>query len=52
MKLIGGDPWRDAVELHRRIAYVHGDITLWTNLTGGEVIDFWGGLNVDLIKFR
>jgi ABC-2 type transport system ATP-binding protein len=37
--LFGGDPWRDAVSLHRRLAYVPGDVTLWPNLTGGEVID-------------
>jgi ABC-2 type transport system ATP-binding protein len=39
VELLGGDPWRDAVELHRRIAYVPGDVSLWPNLTGGEVID-------------
>ena len=38
-KLLGGDPWADAVALHRRLAYVPGDVTLWPNLTGGEVID-------------
>jgi ABC-2 type transport system ATP-binding protein len=37
--LLGGDPWRDAVELHRRLAYVPGDVNLWPNLSGGEVID-------------
>ncbi len=37
--LLGGNPWRQAVKLHRRIAYVPGDVTLWPNLTGGEVID-------------
>jgi ABC-2 type transport system ATP-binding protein len=37
--LLGGDPWRDAVALHRRIAYVPGDVNLWPNLTGGETID-------------
>ncbi|WP_444662157.1 ABC transporter ATP-binding protein [Cellulomonas sp. CW35] len=37
--LLGGDPWTDAVRLHRRIAYVPGDVTLWPNLTGGEAID-------------
>jgi len=37
--LLGGDPWRDAVELHRRIAYVPGDVSLWPNLTGGQAID-------------
>src|SRR5215217_6853364 len=36
--LLGGDPWRDAVSLHRRLAYVPGDVTLWPNLSGGEVI--------------
>jgi ABC-2 type transport system ATP-binding protein len=38
--LLGGDPWRDAVNLHRRIAYVPGDVTLWPNLTGLQAIDF------------
>src|SRR3954452_8498412 len=37
--LLGGDPWADAVALHRRLAYVPGEVTLWPNLTGGEVID-------------
>lgn len=39
VELLGGDPWRDAVELHKRLAYVPSDINLWPNLTGGEVID-------------
>src|SRR6266536_2536225 len=34
-ELLGGDPWRDAVALHRRLAYVPGDVTLWPTLTGG-----------------
>lgn len=38
-RLLGGDPWRDAVELHRRIAYVPGDVSLWPNRTGGQAID-------------
>lgn len=38
-RLLGGDPWRDATELHRRLAYVPGDVTLWPGLSGGEVID-------------
>ena len=38
-RLLGGDPWTDAVALHRQIAYVPGDVTLWPNLTGGEIID-------------
>lgn len=37
--MLGGDPWRDAASLHRRLAYVPGDVSLWPNLTGGEVID-------------
>jgi ABC-2 type transport system ATP-binding protein len=40
VRLLGGDPWRDAVSLHRRIAYVPGDVTLWPNLTGQQAIDF------------
>jgi ABC-2 type transport system ATP-binding protein len=43
-RLLGGDPWREAVALHRRLAYVPGDVTLWPTLTGGEVIDLLGRL--------
>ena len=43
-RLLGGDPWRDAAGLHRRLAYVPGDVTLWPNLSGGEVIDLIGRL--------
>ncbi len=43
VRLLGGDPWRDAVALHRRIAYVPGDVTLWPNLTGMQAIDFCAG---------
>lgn len=43
-ELLGGDPWRDATDLHRRLAYVPGDVTLWPNLSGGEVIDLLGRL--------
>ncbi|GAA1695132.1 tetronasin ABC transporter ATP-binding protein [Mycolicibacterium murale] len=39
VRLLGGDPWTDAVRLHRDIAYVPGDVTLWPTLTGGETID-------------
>jgi ABC-2 type transport system ATP-binding protein len=50
-RLLGGDPWRDATSLHRRLAYVPGDVTLWPNLSGGEVIDLLGrlrgGLNAE-----
>jgi ABC-2 type transport system ATP-binding protein len=46
--LLGGDPWRDAVALHRRLAYVPGDVTLWPKLSGGEVIDLLGRLRGDL----
>ena len=38
-RVFGSDPWRDAVALHRRIAYVPGDVSLWPNLSGGEAID-------------
>lgn len=43
-EVLGGDPWRDATELHRRLAFVPGDVTLWPNLSGGEVIDLLGRL--------
>ncbi len=43
-RVLGGDPWADAVALHRRLAYVPGDVELWPNLTGGEAIDFFARL--------
>ncbi|MCK9930139.1 ABC transporter ATP-binding protein [Frankia sp. Mgl5] len=42
--LLGGDAWREATTLHRRLAYVPGDVTLWPNLSGGEAIDLLGRL--------
>jgi ABC-2 type transport system ATP-binding protein len=51
-RLLGGDPWRDAVTLHRRLAYVPGDVTLWPSLTGGEVIDLLGRLRGGLDAMR
>ncbi|MEU4315802.1 ABC transporter ATP-binding protein [Nocardia sp. NPDC024068] len=44
VRLLGGDPWSGAAELHRRLAYVPGDVSLWPGLTGGEVIDLLGRL--------
>src|SRR3954454_16071292 len=43
-RLLDGDPWQDAVALHRRLAYVPGDVMLWPNLSGGEAIDLLGRL--------
>ncbi len=43
--VLGGDPWADAVRLHRSIAYVPGDVTLWPNLTGGQAIDILSRLS-------
>jgi ABC-2 type transport system ATP-binding protein len=51
-RLLGGDPWRDTAELHRRLAYVPGDVTLWPNLSGGEVIDLLGRLRGGLDQKR
>src|SRR5689334_2913311 len=50
--LLGGDPWRDVESLHRRLAYVPGDVTLWPNLSGGEVIDLLGRLRGGLDEQR
>jgi len=50
--LLGGDPWRDATELHRRVAYVPGDVVLWPNLTGGEVIDLLARLRGGIDETR
>ncbi len=51
VRLLDGDPWADAVALHRRLTYVPGDVSLWPNLTGGEAIDLMarlrGGLDPD-----
>jgi ABC-2 type transport system ATP-binding protein len=51
-RLLGGDPWRDATALHRRIAYLPGDVTLWPNLSGGEVIDLLARLRGGLDSER
>src|SRR3954447_6611353 len=51
-RLLGGDPWRDAVALHRRLAYVPGDVTLWPNLSGGEAIDLLARLRGGLDAAR
>jgi ABC-2 type transport system ATP-binding protein len=51
-RLLGGDPWVDATELHRRLAYVPGDVSLWPTLTGGEVIDLLGRLRGGLDERR
>jgi polyether ionophore transport system ATP-binding protein len=51
-RLLGGDPWGDAVELHRRLAYVPGDVNLWPNLSGGEAIDLLGRLRGGLDSAR
>src|SRR4051794_39586443 len=52
VRLLDGDPWRDTATLHRRLAYVPGDVTLWPNLTGGEVIDLLGRLRGGLDPAR
>jgi ABC-2 type transport system ATP-binding protein len=51
-RLLGGDPWHEAVPLHRRLAYVPGDVTLWPTLTGGEIIDLMGRLRggIDAVR--
>ena len=51
-EVLGGDPWRDVTSLHRRLAYVPGDVTLWPALTGGEVIDLLGRLRGGLDPAR
>jgi ABC-2 type transport system ATP-binding protein len=52
VQLLGGDPWRNAATLHRRLAYVPGEVTLWPNLSGGEVIDLLGRLRGGLDRTR
>ena len=52
VRLLGGDPWHDAVALHHRLAYVPGDVSLWPKLTGGETIDFLARLRGDADTVR
>jgi ABC-2 type transport system ATP-binding protein len=52
VSLLGGDPWTDAVNLHRRLAYVPGDVGLWPNLTGGQAIDLLARLRGGLDRKR
>jgi ABC-2 type transport system ATP-binding protein len=52
VRLFGGDPWSDAASLHRRLAYVPGEVNLWPNLTGGQVIDLLGRLRGGLDEDR
>jgi len=51
-RVLDGDPWSDATELHRRLAYVPGDVTLWPNLSGGEAIDLLGRMRGGIDKLR
>ncbi|MEH0970499.1 ABC transporter ATP-binding protein [Micromonospora sp. CPCC 205546] len=52
VRVFDADPWRDAVTLHRRLAYVPGDVNLWPNLSGGEAIDLFGRLRGGLDRRR
>ncbi|GAA3500502.1 ABC transporter ATP-binding protein [Streptomyces prasinosporus] len=52
VRVLGGDPWSDAVRLHRRLAYVPGDVELWPGLTGGEAIDLLARLRGGLDRKR
>jgi ABC-2 type transport system ATP-binding protein len=52
VRLLGGDPWRDVVALHRRLAYVPGEVSLWPGMTGGEAIDLLGTLRGGLDEGR
>ena len=50
--LLGGDPWKDSARLHKRLAYVPGDVSLWPDLSGGEAIDLLGKLHGGLDETR
>lgn len=52
VELFGEDPWKQAVKLHKRLAYVPGDVSFWPNLTGGEIIDILGNLRGGLDEDR
>lgn len=52
VRLLDGDPWYDVVDLHRRLAYVPGEVSLWPDMTGGEAIDLLGALRGGLDESR
>ncbi|WP_454197351.1 ABC transporter ATP-binding protein [Nocardia sp. Marseille-Q1738] len=52
VRMLGGDPWSDAVALHARLAYVPGEVLLWPGITGGEVIDLMGRLRGGINRRR
>ncbi|MBJ8341257.1 ABC transporter ATP-binding protein [Antrihabitans sp. YC3-6] len=52
VRMLGGDPWRDAVALHGRLAYVPGEVNLWPGITGGEIIDLMGRLRGGINEHR
>ncbi len=52
VSLFGQDPWQQAVVLHKKLAYVPGDVNFWPNLTGGEIIDILGRLRGGLDEQR
>lgn len=52
VELLGGDPWKDVLELHKKLAYVPGDVTLWPGLSGGEAIDLLGNMRGGLNRQR
>ena len=52
VEMFGKDAWKEAVELHKRVAFVPGDVNLWNNFTGGEVIDLFLSLSGDKINYE
>ncbi len=52
VEVLGDDPWKNVVGLHRRLAYVPGDVSLWPGMTGGEAIDLLGSLRGGLDESR
>ena len=52
VEILGHDPWDDAVQLHHRLAYVPGDVSLWPNLSGGEIIDYFARLRGGVDKAK
>ena len=52
VSLLGGDPWKESAKLHKRLAYVPGDVSLWPDLSGGEAIDLLGRLHGGLDESR
>jgi ABC-2 type transport system ATP-binding protein len=43
-QIMGVDAWRDPVAAHRHLAYIPGDVVVWPELTGEQILDLLGAV--------